>query len=50
MQLLARGYGEVQWTPDAEALQKQARIDQPEALMLMWAYVLRKLTRHSPVA
>ena len=44
------GYGEVQWTPDAEALQKQARIYQPEALTLMWVYLLRKLTRHSPVA
>jgi hypothetical protein len=40
----------VQWTPDAEALQKQARIYQPEALTLMWVYLLRKLTRHSPVA
>jgi L-ribulose-5-phosphate 4-epimerase len=49
MQLLARGYGEVQWTPEAEALQKQARIYQPEALALMWAYLLRKLTRHSPI-
>jgi L-fuculose-phosphate aldolase len=49
MQLLARGYGTVQWTPEAEALQKQARIYQAEAFMLMWAYFLRKLTRHSPL-
>jgi L-ribulose-5-phosphate 4-epimerase len=43
MQLLARQYGAIEWTPDAEALQKQARIYSPEAFQQMWAYFLRKL-------
>jgi L-ribulose-5-phosphate 4-epimerase len=43
MQLLARQYGAIEWTPDAEALQKQARIYHPEAFQQMWAYFLRKL-------
>jgi L-fuculose-phosphate aldolase len=43
MQLLARQYGEIEWTPDAEALQKQTRIYSPEALQHMWAYFLRQL-------
>ena len=45
MQLLARQYGEIEWTPYAEALQKQARIYHPEAFQQMWAYFLRKLQR-----
>ena len=45
MQLLARQYGEIEWTPDTEALQKQARIYHPEAFQQMWAYFLRKLWR-----
>ena len=45
MQLLARQYGEIEWTPDAEALQKQARIYHPEAFQQMWTYFLRKLRR-----
>ena len=45
MQLLARQYGEIEWTPDTEALQKQARIYRPEAFQQMWAYFLRKLRR-----
>jgi L-fuculose-phosphate aldolase len=45
MQLLARQYGDIQWTPDTEALQKQARIYHAEAFRLMWAYFLRKLAR-----
>jgi hypothetical protein len=45
MQFLARQYGEIEWTPDAEALQKQARIYHPEAFQQMWAYFLRKLHR-----
>ena len=43
MQLLARQYGAIEWTPDTEALQKQARIYHPEAFQQMWAYFLRKL-------
>lgn len=46
MQLLARQYGEIEWTPEAEALQKKARIYHPESFEQMWAYFLRKLTRH----
>jgi L-fuculose-phosphate aldolase len=49
MQLLARQYGEVQWTPDAEALQKKARIYHTESFRLMWDYFLRKLVRSSGV-
>ena len=45
MQLLARQYGEIEWTSDVEALQKQARIYSPEAFQQMWAYFLRKLRR-----
>jgi L-ribulose-5-phosphate 4-epimerase len=45
MQLLARQYGAIEWTPDTEALQKQARIYHPEAFQQMWAYFLRKLRR-----
>src|SRR6266446_3206748 len=45
MQLLARQYGEIEWTSDTEALQKQARIYHPEAFQQMWAYFLRKLQR-----
>jgi L-ribulose-5-phosphate 4-epimerase len=45
MQLLARQYGAIEWTPEAEALQKQARIYHPEAFQQMWAYFLRKLPR-----
>jgi L-fuculose-phosphate aldolase len=47
MQLLARQFGNIEWTADAEALQKKARIYQPEAFGMMWAYLLRKLTWHS---
>jgi L-ribulose-5-phosphate 4-epimerase len=46
MQLLARQYGEIEWTPEVEALQKQARIYHPEACGQKWAYLLRKLTRY----
>jgi len=45
MQLLARQYGAIEWTPDTEALQKQARMYHPEAFQQMWAYFLRKLRR-----
>ncbi|HSX78252.1 MAG TPA: class II aldolase/adducin family protein [Candidatus Saccharimonadia bacterium] len=45
MQLLARQYGAIEWTSDAEALQKQARMYHPEAFQQMWAYFLRKLQR-----
>jgi L-fuculose-phosphate aldolase len=45
MQLLASQYGAIEWTPDTEALQKQARIYHPEAFQQMWAYFLRKLQR-----
>jgi L-ribulose-5-phosphate 4-epimerase len=45
MQLLARQYGEIQWTSEVEALQKKARIYQAEAFRWMWAYFLRKLAR-----
>jgi L-fuculose-phosphate aldolase len=45
MQLLARQYGSIEWTPDTEALQKQARIYHPEVFQQMWAYFLRKLQR-----
>lgn len=43
MQLLARQYGEIQWTSDAEALRKKARIYTADAFRLMWAYYRRKL-------
>jgi L-fuculose-phosphate aldolase len=46
MQLLARQYGDIEWTSDAEALQKQARIYHAEALEQMWAYFLRRLEQH----
>ena len=46
MQLLARQYGAIEWTDDAEALQKKARIYNAEAFERMWAYFLRKLARH----
>lgn len=49
MQLLARQYGEVQWAPDAEALQKKARIYHAESFRLMWDYFLRKLARSGGV-
>lgn len=45
MQLLAEQYGEIEWTCEAEALQKKQRIYRPEAFTLMWAYFLRKLMR-----
>jgi L-ribulose-5-phosphate 4-epimerase len=45
MQLLARQYGNIEWTSDAEALQKKARIYQPQAFEQMWDYLLRKLSR-----
>lgn len=45
MQLLAEQYGEIEWTSEAEALQKKQRIYHPEAFTLMWAYFLRKLMR-----
>ena len=43
MQLLARQYGEIEWTSEAEALQKKRRIYNPEAFGWMWAYFLRRL-------
>jgi L-fuculose-phosphate aldolase len=49
MQLLARQYGDIQWTPDAEALQKKARIYHAESFRMMWDYFLRKLVRSSGV-
>ena len=45
MQLLARQYGDIEWTTDAEALQKKARIYPPQAFGWMWDYFLRKLAR-----
>jgi ribulose-5-phosphate 4-epimerase/fuculose-1-phosphate aldolase len=45
MQLLARQYGNIEWTTDAEALQKKARIYQEQAFDWMWEYFLRKLAR-----
>lgn len=45
MQLLARQYGAIEWTSDAEALQKKARIYHAEAMRWMWAYFLRKVPR-----
>jgi L-ribulose-5-phosphate 4-epimerase len=45
MQLLARQYGDIEWTTEAEALQKKARIYQAPAFVLMWEYFLRKLER-----
>jgi L-fuculose-phosphate aldolase len=45
MQLLARQHGAIEWTPDAEALRKQARMYHAEAFQQMWAYFLRKLRR-----
>jgi ribulose-5-phosphate 4-epimerase/fuculose-1-phosphate aldolase len=45
MQLLARQYGAIEWTAEAEALQKQARIYHPEVFQQMWSYFLRKLLR-----
>jgi L-fuculose-phosphate aldolase len=45
MQLLARQYGAIEWTSDAEALQKKARIYHAEAMRLMWTYLLRKVPR-----
>jgi L-fuculose-phosphate aldolase len=47
MQLLARQYGAIEWTDDAEALQKKARIYNAEAFERMWAYFLRKVASHS---
>ena len=43
MQLLARQYGAIEWTDDAEALEKKKRIYNPDAFRNMWAYYLRKL-------
>ncbi len=43
MQLLARQYGEIEWTSEAEALQKKQRIYNPDAFGWMWAYFLRRL-------
>jgi L-ribulose-5-phosphate 4-epimerase len=45
MQLLARQYGDMQWTSETEAQQKKARIYTADAFSLMWAYFLRKLSR-----
>ena len=45
MQLLAEQYGDIEWTSEAEALQKKQRMYPPEAFTLMWAYFLRKLMR-----
>jgi L-ribulose-5-phosphate 4-epimerase len=45
MQLLAKQYGPIEWTDEAEALRKKARIYQAEAIEWMWAYFLRKLAR-----
>ena len=47
MQLLAQQYGAIEWTDDAEALQKKARMYNSEAFIRMWAYFLRKLNRQS---
>lgn len=44
MQLLARQYGEIQWTSDQEAQQKRTRIYTTDSFSLMWAYFLRKLS------
>jgi L-fuculose-phosphate aldolase len=49
MQLLARQYGPIEWTDEAEALRKKARIYQAEAIQWMWAYFLRKLARFSGI-
>ena len=43
MQLLARQFGAFEWTNEAEALEKKARIYSPNAFENMWAYYLRKL-------
>lgn len=43
MQLLARQFGSFEWTNEAEALEKKARIYTPNAFENMWAYYLRKL-------
>ena len=43
MQLLARQYGAFEWTSEAEALQKKARIYNADAFGWMWAYFLRKV-------
>jgi L-ribulose-5-phosphate 4-epimerase len=43
MQLLAKQYGQIQWTSDTEAQQKKARIYTANAFKLMWPYFLRKL-------
>jgi L-fuculose-phosphate aldolase len=50
MQLLARQYGDIEWTSAAEALQKKARIYNPPAFEQMWNYLLRKLARQTGVA
>jgi L-fuculose-phosphate aldolase len=44
MQLLAKQYGQIQWTSDTEAQQKKARIYTADAFRLMWAYFLRQLS------
>jgi L-fuculose-phosphate aldolase len=43
MQLLAQQYGAIEWTDDAEALEKKNRIYNPDAFQNMWAYYLRQL-------
>jgi L-fuculose-phosphate aldolase len=50
MQLLARQYGDIEWTSEAEALQKKARIYSPQAFEHMWHYFLRKLPRQVGIA
>ena len=43
MQLVARQYGAIEWTNDAEAMEKKNRIYNPDAFQNMWAYYLRQL-------
>jgi hypothetical protein len=43
MQLLVRQSRAIEWTPDAEALQKQTGMYYPKAFKQMWAYFPRKL-------
>jgi hypothetical protein len=43
MQLVARQYGAIEWTNDAEAMEKKNRIYNPAAFQNMWVYYLRQL-------
>jgi L-fuculose-phosphate aldolase len=45
MLLLARQFGDIEWTDTAEALEKKKRIYHAEALRGMWDYFSRKLAR-----